>query len=144
VAARAPARGATVVKHFNLSRWALEHRTLVLFFMILLGAAGTWSYLKLGRAEDPPFTIKVMVISTQWPGATAREVELQVTDKIEKKLQEVPYYDYVQSYSRPGESVVKIVLQDTTPPKAVPDAWYQVRKKIGDIRGTLPQGVIGP
>jgi multidrug efflux pump len=132
------------VKHFNLSRWALEHRTLVLFFMILLGAAGTWSYLKLGRAEDPPFTIKVMVISTQWPGATAREVELQVTDKIEKKLQEVPYYDYVQSYSRPGESVVKIVLQDTTPPKAVPDAWYQVRKKIGDIRGTLPQGVIGP
>ncbi|WP_119418787.1 efflux RND transporter permease subunit [Desertibaculum subflavum] len=130
--------------HFNLSRWALEHRTLVLFFMLLLGAAGTWSYLKLGRAEDPPFTIKVMVISTQWPGATAREVELQVTDKIEKKLQEVPYYDYVQSYSRPGESVVKIVLQDTTPPKSVPDSWYQVRKKIGDIRGTLPQGVIGP
>lgn len=132
------------MSHFNLSRWALEHRTLVLFFMLLLGAAGTWSYLKLGRAEDPPFTIKVMVISTQWPGATAREVELQVTDKIEKKLQEVPYYDYVQSYSRPGESVVKIVLQDTTPPKAVPESWYQVRKKIGDIRGTLPQGVIGP
>jgi len=132
------------VKSLNLSRLALQHQTLVLFFILLFGVAGTWSYLKLGRAEDPPFTIKVMVISTQWPGATAREVEQQVTDKLEKVLQQVPHYDFSTSYSRPGESVIKLVLQDTTPPGAVPDAWYQVRKKIGDIRGTLPQGAIGP
>lgn len=132
------------MKNLNLSRLALQHQTLVLFFILLFGVAGTLAYLKLGRAEDPPFTIKVMVISTQWPGATAREVEQQVTDKLEKVLQQVPYYDFSTSYSRPGESVIKLVLQDTTPPASVPDAWYQVRKKIGDMRATLPQGAIGP
>lgn len=132
------------MKSLNLSRLALQHQTLVLFFILLFGVAGTLAYLKLGRAEDPPFTIKVMVISTQWPGATAREVEQQVTDKLEKTLQQVPYYDFSTSYSRPGESVIKLVLQDTTPPQAVPDAWYQVRKKVGDMRASLPQGVIGP
>lgn len=126
---------------FNLSALALRHRTLVLFFIILFGAAGLMSYLKLGRAEDPDFTIKTMVVTAQWPGATTEEMEQQVTDKLEKKLQEVPYYAYTVSYTRPGETLLKVNLRDDAPPAAVPDAWYQLRKKIGDMRHTLPQGV---
>ena len=129
---------------FNLSRWALEHRALTVFFMVALSVAGVLSYFNLGRAEDPPFTIKQMIVSAQWPGATALEMQLQVTDKLETKLQELPYFDNVTSYTKPGETVIFVQVRDDVPPKLVPDLWYQVRKKIGDIRGTLPSGVIGP
>jgi multidrug efflux pump len=129
---------------FNLSTWALEHRTLTLFMLIVLTLAGSLSFFNLGRAEDPPFTIKQMVVSVAWPGATAREIEQQVTDKIETKLQELSYLYHVSSYSRPGEAVIYVNLQDSVPPKEVANLWYQVRKKIGDIRGSLPQGVLGP
>jgi multidrug efflux pump len=132
------------VSRFNLSAWALAHRTLVLFLIIATGIAGTFAYLSLGRAEDPSFTFKVMTIRTEWPGASAREVERFVTDKIEKKLEEVPYYDYARSYSKPGESVVFLTLKDYTPPRQVADIWYQARKKISDMRGQLPDGVKGP
>jgi multidrug efflux pump len=129
---------------FNISEWALRHQPLVLYFILALFVAGVSSYLRLGQAEDPDFTFKVMVIRTLWPGATAREVELEVTERIEKKLQEVPWFDYTRSYSKPGESLIFVLLKDFTPPKEVPNAWYQVRKKVGDIRHTLPQGVRGP
>ncbi|MBW7850618.1 MAG: efflux RND transporter permease subunit [Rhodospirillales bacterium] len=129
---------------FNLSAWALAHRTLVLFFALASVIAGVVAYMALGRAEDPSFTFKVMTIRTDWPGATAREVEQQVTDRIEKALAEVPYFDIARSYSKPGESVVFLILKDTTPPAQVPDVWYQVRKKIGDVRGLLPAGIRGP
>lgn len=126
---------------FNLSDWALKHQTLVLYLMLVLTIAGLISYTKLGQSEDPPFTFKVMLVRTSWPGASAQEVEQQVTDKLEKKIQEVPHLDYSNSYSRPGESMIFIVVKDDTSSKDVPDVWYQVRKKIGDIRNTLPQGV---
>jgi multidrug efflux pump subunit AcrB len=132
------------MKRFNLSEWALRHRSMVLFLMLVLLLGGTLSYQQLGRAEDPEFTFKVMVVRSFWPGATTREVESQLTDRIEKKLQEVPYADVVRSYSKPGESLVFLVLKDYTPPKEVPNAWYQVRKKFGDVRQTLPEGVRGP
>ncbi len=132
------------MKGFNLSEWAIEHQSLVLFFMLALAAAGVYSYFKLGQAEDPEFTFKVMVVRTLWPGASPQEVEQQVTERVEKKLQETPYLDVLRSYSRSGESTIFVILSDATPPAAVPDVWYQVRKKIGDIRHTLPQGVLGP
>lgn len=132
------------VGRFNLSAWALRHRSLIGFLMVLLLAAGALSYNQLGRAEDPDFTFKVMIVRTNWPGATAREVEQQVTDKIEKKLQETPYLDNVRSYSKAAESTIFVMLRDSTPPKAVSGVWYEVRKKVGDIRHTLPAGVQGP
>jgi len=129
---------------FNLSEWAITHRALVLFMIIVLGAAGAYSYVNLGRAEDPNFTIKTMVINVAWPGATASEMQTQVVDKIEKKLQELPFLDRVESYSQPGVSFVQVYLIDKTPPTKVKDLWYQVRKKVGDIKGDLPSGVVGP
>src|SRR6202140_4077903 len=132
------------MQRFNLSQWAITHRALVLFMILVLGAAGAFSYLKLGRAEDPSFTIKVMIVNVAWPGATASEMQEQVADKIEKKLQELPYLDRVESYSRPGVSVIQVLLTDKTPPAKVKDLWYQVRKKVGDIRGDLPAGIVGP
>ena len=132
------------MSHLNLSEWALRHRQMVAFLIVMLLAGGAFSYLKLGRAEDPDFTFKVMVVRTLWPGATAREVEQQVTERIEKKLQEVPWLDTLRSNSKPGESLVFITLRNATPKKDVPDAWYQVRKKIGDIRYTFPAGIQGP
>jgi multidrug efflux pump len=128
----------------NLSEWALGHRSFVLFLIVALGCAGVYSYLRLGQAEDPAFTFKVMVVRTLWPGATAREVEQQVTERLEKKIQEVPWFDYTRSYSKPGESMIFVLLKDFTPPPEVPNAWYQARKKIADIRHTLPDGVRGP
>jgi multidrug efflux pump len=128
----------------NLSALALKHSTLTVFFMIALTAAGFYAFFSLGRAEDPPFTIKQMVVSASWPGATSREMEQQVTEKIETKLQELPYFNFVNSYTKPGETVIFVSLRDDTPPSKVPELWYQVRKKIGDIRGSLPQGVLGP
>ena len=129
---------------FNVSEWALKRQTLVLYFMLALSVAGVMSYLKLGQNEDPAFTFKVMVVRTLWPGATAKEVEQEVTERIEKKLQETPWFDFTRSYSKPGESLIFVTLKDYTPPKDVPDAWYQVRKKISDIRSQLPAGVRGP
>jgi len=132
------------MRHFNLSAWALKHRGLVLYFMLALSVMGIASYDKLGQSEDPPFTFKVMVVRTNWPGATAHEVAEQVTDRIEKKLQEAPYVDVIRSYSKPGESLVMFLAKDSAPASAIPEIWYQVRKKIGDIRQTLPAGIQGP
>jgi len=129
---------------FNVSEWALKHQTLVLYFMLALSVAGVMAYLKLGQNEDPAFTFKVMVVRTLWPGATAKEVELEVTERLEKKLQETPWFDFTRSYSKAGESMIFVTLKDYTPPKDVPDAWYQVRKKVSDIRSQLPAGVRGP
>ena len=129
---------------FNLSEWAITHRALVLFMIIVLGGAGAYSYVNLGRAEDPSFTIKTMIVAAAWPGATASEMQTQVTDRIEKKLQELPYLDRVESYSQPGMSFIQVFLLDRTPPAKVKELWYQVRKKVGDIRGDLPAGVVGP
>ena len=123
---------------FNLSDWALKHQSLVLYLMLMLTFAGLFAYTKLGQSEDPPFTFKVMLVRATWPGASALEIESQVTDKIEKKLQDVPHLDYTSSFSRPGESVTFIVIKDDTFSKEIPQIWYQVRKKIGDIRHTLP------
>lgn len=129
---------APEAQRFNLSTWALKNQALVLYFIILTLLAGVFAYTHLGQSEDPPFTFKVMLIRSSWPGASAQEVEQQVTDKIEKKLQEIPSIDYTSSYSRPGESVVFIVIRDNTFSEKIPELWYQVRKKIGDIRHTFP------
>jgi multidrug efflux pump subunit AcrB len=129
---------------FNLSDWALRHKSFVLYLMIISALAGLWAYNGLGREEDPPFTIKTMVVKTIWPGATANDTLAQVTDRIEKKLEELPYLDFLRSYTKAGESVVFVNLKDTVPATSVPGLWYQVRKKIDDIRYTLPSGVNGP
>ena len=128
----------------NLSAWAVAHPAFVLFFIIVFSVAGLMSYLSLGRAEDPSFTIKTMVISAAWPGATAEEMQDQVADKLEKRLQELELFDYVKTYTRPGVTVIQVQLKDTARAKEVDDAWYQVRKKLTDSRPTLPQGVQGP
>ena len=128
-------------KRFNMSDWALKHQVLVLYLMLMLTITGLFSYTKLGQSEDPPFTFKVMLVHATWPGASAQEVEQQVTDKLEKKLQEVPHLDYSSSFSRPGESMIFLVAKDDTLSKDIPEVWYQVRKKVGDIRHTLPQAI---
>ena len=133
-----------MTNRFNLSDWTLRHRALVGYFLLALALMGFFAYGKLGQAEDPPFTFKIMVIRSFWPGATARQVEQQLTDKIEKKLQETPYIDRVSSFSRAGESTVLFYAKDSAPPSAIPDIFYQVRKKVGDIRQTLPAGIQGP
>jgi len=132
------------MKTFNLSRWALEHKSFVVYLMLVVTLAGIFGYRQLGRDEDPPFTIKTMVVKTMWPGATTLETIGQITDRIEKKLEELPNLDYVKSYTKPGESVVFVYLKDSTRASDVPDLWYQVRKKVGDIKHALPQGVQGP
>ncbi len=129
---------------FNLSEWALNNRALVLFFMVLMALVGFISYSNLGQSEDPPFTFKVMVVQTYWPGATAKEVSLQVTDRIEKKLMETGEYDKIIAYSRPGESMITFMARDSMRSKDIPALWYDVRKKVGDVKSTLPVGVQGP
>ncbi|MFY9459780.1 MAG: efflux RND transporter permease subunit [Aquabacterium commune] len=131
-------------KHFNISRWALEHPALTRYLMVVLMLLGVASYFQLGQDEDPPFAFRVMVVRAYWPGTTAQEMAEQVTDKIERTLQEVPNADRIQSYTKPGESFSLMVVKDHSTPKEIPNLWYQVRKKIGDMRATLPQGVIGP
>ena len=128
----------------NLSAWALEHKQFIAFLIVMLTVAGALSYFSLGRAEDPSFTFKVMVVRTLWPGATAQEVERELTERIEKKLQETPWVDVLRSASKPGESLIFVVLKDFTPKTEVPESWWQVRKKLDDIRHTLPVGVQGP
>ena len=132
------------MKGFNLSEWAVTHRPLTLFLILLVSLSGTWAYLHLGRAEDPDFTIKIMIISAQWPGATADEMQRLVADPIEKKLQEVPYFDKVRTYSRPGSVVMQLTLMDSMPPSEVKESWYQTRKRVNDIKINLPPGVLGP
>ncbi|GAB3381050.1 efflux RND transporter permease subunit [Lysobacter fragariae] len=132
------------MRRFNLSEWALNNRSLVVYAMLLLALIGAWSYRHLGQSEDPPFTFKAMVVRTLWPGATADEVSRQVTERIEKQLMQTGKYEFIRSYSRPGESQVIFMARDSLRSKEIPDVWYQVRKKIGDIRPTLPQGVVGP
>lgn len=132
------------MRGLNLSEWAIRHRSLTIYLMLSLFLSGVIAYRGLGQAEDPEFTIKIMAIKTLWPGATALEVEQQVTDRIEKKLQETPWLSYLSSYSKPGESMVFVNLKDYTPSEEVPNAWYQVRKKLDDIRHTFPIGVQGP
>jgi len=129
---------------FNLSAWALGHRTLTLFFLLLFTLAGVLAYATLGLKEEPEFKFKTMVVRVMWPGATAEEIEQQVTDKLEKRLQDTPHLDYLRSYSRPGESVIFVNLLGSTRAGAVDDTWYQVRKKTADLRAELPAGVIGP
>jgi len=128
----------------NLSRWALEHRSFTRYLLAVLMFAGIFAYFNLGQDEDPPFTFRAMAIRLNWPGATATQVSEQVLDKIERQLQEVPYSDKIRSYAKPGEGTIIFQLREYAPPKEIPDAWYQVRKKIGDIRATLPAGVQGP
>jgi len=129
---------------FNLSEWALKHQSFVWYLMFVALLMGVFSYFNLGREEDPSFTIKTMVIQSKWPGATQEETLKQITDRIEKKLEELDSLDYVKSYTRPGESTVYVYLRDTTSAKDIPEIWYQVRKKINDIRGQFPQGMQGP
>ncbi|HEY9101326.1 efflux RND transporter permease subunit [Chitinimonas sp.] len=132
------------MRGINLSEWALKHQQLVLYFIVVFMLAGVFSYTRLGQKEDPEFTFKAMVIQTYWPGASASDMELQVTDKMEKKLQEMSEIDYVRSYSKAGENQLLISLKESLPPHEVPNVWYQVRKKIGDMKYTLPSGVQGP
>ncbi|HCA5148500.1 efflux RND transporter permease subunit [Acinetobacter baumannii] len=129
---------------FNLSEWALNNKGIVLYFMLLLGIIGAISYSKLSQSEDPPFTFKVMVVQTYWPGATAKEVSTLVTDRIEKELMTTGQYDKIMAYSRPGETMVTFVAKDSLTSAQIPDVWYNVRKKVNDIRHELPSGVQGP
>ncbi|EPW3853120.1 efflux RND transporter permease subunit [Acinetobacter baumannii] len=129
---------------FNLSEWALNNKGIVLYFMLLLGIIGAISYSKLSQSEDPPFTFKVMVVQTYWPGATAKEVSTLVTDRIEKELMTTGQYDKIMAYSRPGESMVTFVAKDSLTSAQIPDVWYNVRKKVNDIRHELPSSVQGP
>ena len=131
-------------ERFNLSRWALEHPALTRYLLLVLIVLGFAAYFQLGQDEDPPFTFRAMVVRTYWPGATAQQVAEQLTDKLERTLQEVPYADKIRSYSKPGESQIIFQIKDSSKASEVPNVWYAVRKKIGDMRGTLPAGVQGP
>ena len=141
-----PAAGerAAPSERFNLSRWALEHPALTRYLLLVLMVLGFSAYFQLGQDEDPPFTFRAMVVRTYWPGATAQQVAEQVTDKLERTLQQVPYADRIRSYSKPGESQIIFQIKDSSKASEVPNVWYSVRKKIGDMRGTLPSGVQGP
>jgi multidrug efflux pump len=132
------------MKRFNLSAWAVSHPALVLFLILVLGAAGFFSYERLGRAEDPYFTVKVVNVSAIWPGATAAEMQSQVADPIEKKLQELPYFEKVQTYSKPSFTAMQVTFRDNAPPKDVPYLFYLLRKKLVDVQGQLPSGLLGP
>lgn len=129
---------------FNLSALAVRERSITLFLILLISVGGVLSFFKLGRAEDPAFTVKVMTIITAWPGATSQEMQDQVAEKLEKRLQELRWYDRSETYTRPGLAFTTLTLLDSTPPAEVPEEFYQARKKIGDEAKTLPAGVIGP
>src|SRR5215471_17668747 len=132
------------MRRFNLSAWAVAHPSLMLFLIAMFGLAGALSYRSLGRAEDPSFTIKVVIVSAIWPGATASDMQSQVADPIEKKLQELPYFDKVTTYTKPAFTAMTVAFKDNTPARDVPELFYQVRKKISDIKDDLPSGLIGP
>ena len=130
--------------NLNLTEWAIRHRSLVIYFMLVIVVAGVGSYFRLGRSEDPDFTVKTMVVQVGWPGATVSDTLEQITDRLERKLEETPNLDYLKSYTTAGQATVFVNLKDSTPAAKVPDIWYQVRKKIYDIRNDLPQGIVGP
>ena len=133
------------MKSFNLTEWALSHKQFIYYFVVVLFVGGMLSYLNLGRMEDPDFTMRQMIVSVAWPGASAQQVEEQVTDKIERKIQEIPGLDYVKSYSVSGKSIIYVSLkEDAVPGRDVRPSWIEVRNLVQDIRGTLPQGVVGP
>ena len=140
----APAAKPEASSSFNLSRWALDHRPLTRYLMVVLMFMGGFTYFQLGQDEDPPFTFRAMVVRTMWPGATTQQMAELVTAKLERSLQEVPYADKIRSYSKPGESQIIMELKDYSKPSEVANVWYTVRKKIGDIRPTLPAGIQGP
>jgi multidrug efflux pump len=131
-------------RKINLSDWAIRRQPFVWFLMIVIVAAGVMAYLRLGRNEDPAFAIKTMVVQAAWPGAGVDATVLQITDRLEKKLQETPHLDYIRSYTTAGQTTIFVHLKDNTPARAIGEVWYQVRKKIGDIRGSFPQGFVGP
>ncbi len=132
------------MKGFNLSALAVREGSITLFTMIALAAIGIFSYLSLGRAEDPPFTVKTLVVTAAWPGATALEMQDLVADPLEKRMQELQWYDRVETFTRPGQAVMMLTLKDTTPPRDVPEQFYQARKKLFDSTHALPAGVLGP
>jgi multidrug efflux pump len=132
------------MNRFNLSEWAVTHRAITLFLIALVSVSGLWSYTQLGRAEDPEFTIKDMIVSANWAGATADEMQRFVADPIEKEVLQAPHVEKVKTYSRPGNVVIQLTLYDSTPPSEVNECWYQVRKRVADMRDSLPQGVTGP
>src|SRR5262249_3789294 len=129
---------------FNLSEWALRHRSLVAYFMIVAVAAGILSYYRLGRSEDPSFVIKTMVVQAAWPGATIEDTLKQVTERLERTLQETPQLDLLRSYTSAGLTTIFVSLKGSAPASKVPDIWYHVRKSVGDMRHTLPVGIVGP
>ena len=129
---------------FNLSRWALEHAALTRYLMVVLMVLGLFSYFQLGQDEDPPFTFRTMVVRALWPGASPQEMSEQVADKIERTLQEVTGVDKIRSYAKAGEMTILFSVQESMRGKDVEDAWYTVRKKVGELQGSLPAGVIGP
>lgn len=135
---------STWIERLNLSQWALDHQAFTRYLMIVLMLLGVAAYFQLGQDEDPPFTFRAMVVRAYWPGATAQQMSEQVADRLEKTLQEVPYADKIRSYSKPGETLIIFQIKDASKPAEVPQVWYTVRKKIGDMRATLPQGVVGP
>ena len=128
----------------NLSDWALKHRSFIVFTMLAITIGGLMSYFRLGRSEDPAFTFRAMVVQAAWPGATLDDTLAQVTERLERKLQETKGLDYLRSYTSPGLTTIFVHLKGSTSARQVPDIWYQVRKNIADMRRTLPQGVIGP
>ena len=132
------------MKEFNLSEWALNHRSIVAYLMIVAVAAGVFSYFRLGRSEDPTFIIKTMVVQAAWPGATVQDTLQQVTERLERKLQETPRLDFLRSFTSAGVTTIFVNLQGKTTAREVPDIWYHVRKSISDIRHTLPAGTVGP
>src|SRR5262245_16001428 len=129
---------------FNLSKWALEHRSFVVYMMIAATIAGLSAFYGLGRDEDPPFVIKTMVVQAAWPGATMDDTLLQVTDRLERTLQETPSLDFLRSFTSPARTTIFVNLKGKTTAGQIPDIWYHVRKSIGDMRHTLPAGVAGP
>ncbi|MGL4185574.1 MAG: efflux RND transporter permease subunit [Thiotrichaceae bacterium] len=132
------------MSRFNLSEWALAHKNFVLYLMVLTLILGIYGYNRLGQAEDPPFTFKVMLVQAYWPGATAQEMEKQVADRMEKTILETDYVDIVRSFSRPGETNIFVIAKDNAPSSAMPSMFYDIRKRVTDMRGRLPSGVLGP
>ena len=136
--------GARAMSGFNLSALAVRERSVTLFLLLAISIAGIVAFLKLGRAEDPSFTVKQMTVVTAWPGATAKEMEELVAERLEKRMQELRWYDRTETFTRPGLAFTTVVLRDSTPPADVPEQFYQARKKLGDEAPNLPRGVIGP
>ncbi|HWP95639.1 MAG TPA: efflux RND transporter permease subunit [Syntrophomonadaceae bacterium] len=132
------------MKRFNLAEWSLKNKSVIYFFIILIFLTGTFSYLKLGRMEFPDFVIRQMVVTVAWPGASAQQVEEQVTDKIEKQLQNTPGLDYLESYSMPGQAIINVNLKAETSVAKIQQTWFKVRNSVNDIKDTLPAGVVGP